>query len=283
MATVTVRTRDGGSADDLQLDEALFAARSTSRRCTRSSWASSRPRARGTSKVKTRGEVRGGGKKPYRQKGTGRARQGSIRAPPVVRGRDRPRPTGEENYTKRVSKKLKRVALRSALSDRAASGDVMVVRDLTFDAPRTKDAIALLAALGVTDRRVLVVLAAVDVTAMKSFANLRRVHVLTVDQLNTYDVLVSDVVVFAEAALPHIGLGSRADTADPADLPTETAAPAARRGGSSALPPAAATGPIPATGVRTASRGDATTGPVGATGVIAAPAESAESAEEAEA
>ncbi len=218
MATVTIRTRDGGSADDLQLDDALFAAPVNVPAMHQVVVGQLAAARRGTSKVKTRGEVRGGGKKPYRQKGTGRARQGSIRAPQWSGGGIAHGPTGEENYTKRVSKKLKRVALRSALSDRAASGDVMVVRDLTFDAPRTKDAIALLAALGVADRRVLVVLADVDVTAMKSFANLQRVHVLTVDQLNTYDVLVADVVVFAEAALPHIGLGSRAaETAEEVD------------------------------------------------------------------
>jgi large subunit ribosomal protein L4 len=178
----------------------------------------------GTHDTKTKGEVSGGGRKPYRQKGTGRARQGSIRAPQWSGGGVAHGPTGEQNYTKRVSKKLKRLALRSALSDRAASGDLLVVRDLTFDAPRTKDAIATLDALGVAGRRVLLVLAGIDVAVMRSFRNLPEVHLLTVDQLNTYDVLVSDVVVFAEAALAHIGLGTRedgvaADVDDDAEVP----------------------------------------------------------------
>jgi large subunit ribosomal protein L4 len=164
---------------------------------------------RGTSKVKSRGEVRGGGRKPYRQKGTGRARQGSIRAPQWSGGGVAHGPSGEQNYTKRVSKKLKRVALRSALSDRSSTGDVMVVRDLSFEAPRTKDALAVLDALELTGRRVLLVLADVDGTVIRSFRNLPSVHLLTVDQLNTYDVLTSDVVVFVEAALAHIGLGTR--------------------------------------------------------------------------
>src|SRR5688500_6639318 len=113
----------------------------------------------GTSKVKSRGEVRGGGRKPWRQKGTGRARQGSIRSPQWSGGGITHGPSGEQNYTKRVSKSLKRVALRSALSDRARSGDVRVISDLTFDAPKTKDAIAFLDAMELGARRVLVVLA----------------------------------------------------------------------------------------------------------------------------
>src|SRR5688572_31627388 len=112
----------------------------------------------GTSKVKSRGEVRGGGRKPWRQKGTGRARQGSIRSPQWSGGGVAHGPSGEQNYTKRVSKSLKRVALRSALTDRARSGDVRVVETISFDAPKTKDAIALLGGLDLEERRVLLVL-----------------------------------------------------------------------------------------------------------------------------
>ena len=170
----------------------------------------------GTSKVRSRSEVRGGGKKPWRQKGTGRARHGSIRAPQWTGGGVAHGPSGEQNYTKRVPKKLKRVALRSALSDRAASGDVRVVSDLAFERPRTKDAIAFLDALGLSDRRVLLVLASRDETLLRSFRNLGpRVHTLLVDQLNTYDVLCSDVVVFQADAIEHIGTGTRADLPAP--------------------------------------------------------------------
>jgi large subunit ribosomal protein L4 len=165
----------------------------------------------GTHKTKTRGEVRGGGRKPWRQKGTGRARQGSIRAPQwvgggVAHGRV------PKDWSQRVNKKVKRVALRSALTDRANSEAVTIVRDLAFAAPKTKDAVAAIDALGHTGARVLVVLADWHEPTVLSFRNLEHVHILTVDQLNTHDVLVNDVVVIDEAALELIGTGRRAST-----------------------------------------------------------------------
>lgn len=162
-----------------------------------------------TAKTKSRGEVRGGSRKPWRQKGTGRARHGSIRAPQWVGGGVAHGRSGEQDHRKRVNKKMKRLALRSALSDRARDGNVSVVRELVFEQPRTKDAVAALAALGHENAKVLVVLADRHVATWKSFRNLPAAHLLTVDQLNTYDVLRSDVVVFEEAALPLIGTGRR--------------------------------------------------------------------------
>jgi large subunit ribosomal protein L4 len=154
----------------------------------------------GTHSTKTRGEVRGGGAKPYRQKGTGRARQGSTRAPQfagggVVHG---PQP---RDYAQRTPKKMKVAALRGALSDRARNGRVHVVESLvTGDAPSTKDAVALLA--GLTERaNLLVVLDRSDLVSLKSVRNLEGVHVLAADQLNTYDVLCADDVVFTRASL----------------------------------------------------------------------------------
>ena len=166
----------------------------------------------GTHKTKTRGEVRGGGAKPWRQKGTGRARQGSTRSPQwvgggVAHGRV------PKDWSVRVNKKVKRAALRSALTDRATNELVTVVRDLSFDAPRTKDAVAALAALGLSGK-VLVVLAERDEATMRSFKNLPAVHTLVVDQLNTHDVLVSDVVVFDEDAVALIGTGRRRSDLD---------------------------------------------------------------------
>ncbi len=152
----------------------------------------------GTHATKTRGMVSGGGKKPYRQKGTGRARQGSTRAPQfagggVVHG---PQP---RDYSQRTPKKMKAAALRGALSDRARAGRVHVV-DGFGEEISTKSALAVLAA--VTPRRhVLVVLERADEAAQKSLRNAPQVHLLTADQLNTYDVLVSDDVVFTKAAL----------------------------------------------------------------------------------
>jgi large subunit ribosomal protein L4 len=153
----------------------------------------------GTHSTKTRADVRGGGRKPYKQKGTGRARQGSTRAPQfagggIVHG---PQP---RDYTQRTPKKMKAAALRGALSDRARHDRIHVVESIaTGDAPSAKAAAALLA--GLSDRRnVLVVLDRTDLVSMKSVRNLADVHVLAVDQLNTYDVLCADDVLFTKAA-----------------------------------------------------------------------------------
>ena len=155
----------------------------------------------GTHKTKTRGEVSGGGKKPYRQKGTGRARQGSLRAPQyagggVVHG---PQP---RSYAQRTPKKMKAAALRGALSDRLSHGRVQVVSAFVDgDVPRTKDALAVLASAVAPGAKILVVLHRDDELTWKSLRNVASVHVLTEDQLNTYDVLASDHVVFTEQAL----------------------------------------------------------------------------------
>ena len=169
---------------------------------------------RGTSKTKSRAEVRGGGSKPWRQKGTGRARQGSIRAPQWAGGGIVHGPDGKETYTKRVNKKVKVKALRSALSDRASTDAVKVIDVLDWETPKTKDAVKLIEALGVAGQKSLFVLGGRNDVAFRSFRNLPDVHVLTVDQLNTYDVLVSDVVIFEADALDYIGTGSRRDLAE---------------------------------------------------------------------
>ena len=154
----------------------------------------------GTHSTKTRGEVRGGGRKPYRQKGTGRARQGSTRAPQFAGGGTVHGPQPRD-YAQRTPKKMKAAALRGALSDRARHGRIHVVDSLvTGDAPSAKDALALLS--GLTERKnLLVVLTRDDEVSFKSVRNLADVHVLVADQLNTYDVLCADDVVFTQAAL----------------------------------------------------------------------------------
>ncbi|WP_125773577.1 50S ribosomal protein L4 [Antribacter gilvus] len=154
----------------------------------------------GTASTKTRGEVRGGGRKPYKQKGTGRARQGSTRAPQfagggVVHG---PQP---RSYDQRTPKKMKAAALRGALSDRARAGRVHVVAGFGVDgAPSTKTAITTLKSLSPRPH-VLVVTERTDEVTIKSLRNVAEVHLLVADQLNTYDVLVSDDIVFTEGAL----------------------------------------------------------------------------------
>ena len=160
----------------------------------------------GTHSTKTRAAVRGGGRKPYRQKGTGRARQGSIRAPQYAGGGTAHGPV-PRSYVQRTPKKMKAAALRGALSDRASHGRVAVVSGFVEgDEPKTRDALAVLgAATGQAGGRlsgaVLVVAAAGDELTWKSLRNAPGVRVLATEQLNTRDVLVSDHVVFTEPAL----------------------------------------------------------------------------------
>jgi len=153
----------------------------------------------GTHSTKTRGEVRGGGAKPYRQKGTGRARQGSTRAPQFTGGGVVHGPTPRD-YAQRTPKKMKAAALRGALSDRARHDRVHVIESLVSgDVPSAKQAWAGLS--GLTDRpNLLVVLERGDQVSWKSVRNLEGVHVLAADQLNTYDVLCADDVVFTQGA-----------------------------------------------------------------------------------
>jgi len=153
----------------------------------------------GTHKVKTRGEVRGGGKKPYRQKGTGRARQGSTRAPQFAGGGVVHGPVPRD-YAQRTPKKMKAAALRGALSDRARDGRVLVVDSLVpGDVPNTKSAVGLLKSI-TEHKNVLVVLQRTDEVSHKSLRNVPTVHLLDVGQLNTYDVLVNDAIVFTQGA-----------------------------------------------------------------------------------
>jgi large subunit ribosomal protein L4 len=169
----------------------------------------------GTHDTKSRGEVRGGGKKPYKQKGTGRARQGSTRAPQFAGGGVVHGPTPRD-YAQRTPKKMKAAALRGALSDRARNGRIHVVTGLvTGETPSTKAAVQALAS--VSERRhKLVVVEREDEVTWLSLRNVPSVHLLVPDQLNTYDVLVSDDVIFTQGAFdafvagPATGKGAKA-------------------------------------------------------------------------
>src|SRR5579863_9188345 len=165
----------------------------------------------GTHAAKTRGQVRGGGKKPYRQKGTGRARQGSLRAPHYTGGGVSHGPV-PRSYVQRTPKKMKAAALRGALSDRLSHGRIRVVSSFVEgDAPKTRDAVAVLTgAIGSLGRPILVVAHRDDELTWKSLRNVPGVHVLAEDQLNTYDVLASDHVVFTEQALTAFVARARA-------------------------------------------------------------------------
>ena len=153
----------------------------------------------GTHKTKTRAEVSGAGRKPFKQKGTGRARQGSIRAPHMTGGGVVHGPTPRD-YSQRTPKKMKAAALRGALSDRARNGRIHVIAELVAGTkPSAKEALASLRAVSERKNLLVVIERANDVAAL-SVRNLADVHVLYADQLNTYDVLVSDDVVFTKAA-----------------------------------------------------------------------------------
>ena len=216
MTTVNVVSPSGKSTETAELPDAIFDAKVNVPLIHQVVVAQQAAARQGTHATKTRGEVRGGGKKPYRQKGTGRARQGSLRAPQyagggVVHG---PQP---RSYVQRTPKKMKAAALRGALSDRARHGRVQVVSGFVDGAePRTKDALAVLAAATGTGpgATLLVVLNRGDELARKSLHNAAGVRVITQDQLNTYDVLAADHVVFtAEALETFVNRGSRSEEA----------------------------------------------------------------------
>jgi large subunit ribosomal protein L4 len=199
--TVEIRTPDGSTAGTAELPDEIFDVQANIPLMHQVVVAQLAAARQGTHSTKTRGEVSGGGTKPYRQKGTGRARQGSIRAPQftgggVVHG---PQP---RDYSQRTPKKMKAAALRGALSDRAREGRVHVVSGLvTGDVPATKTARTVLAALAPESTKLLVVITRDDEVSHLSVRNLPWVHLLTPDQLNTYDVLVNDEVVFTTDAL----------------------------------------------------------------------------------
>jgi large subunit ribosomal protein L4 len=215
MTTIDVHSPSGETTGTLELPAEIFDVQTNVPLIHQVVVAQQAAARQGTHSTKTRGEVRGGGRKPYRQKGTGRARQGSTRAPQfagggVVHG---PQP---RDYSQRTPKKMKAAALRGALSDRARHGRVHVLSALVDgDQPSTKGAVAALAS--VCDRpNLLVVVGRDEVTAWKSLRNVGRVHLLAADQLNTYDVLCADDVVFTKTALdaflagPATGKGAKA-------------------------------------------------------------------------
>ncbi|NNE11252.1 MAG: 50S ribosomal protein L4 [Ilumatobacter sp.] len=200
MSQITVKNVAGKDSGKVDLDDATFGIEPNVPVMHQVVTAQLAARRAGTQSTKTRSEVRGGGAKPYRQKGTGNARQGSIRSPQFVGGGVAlgPKP---RKYAQKTPKKMIGLALRSALSDRNAEGKVVVVDEWGWDAPSTKSAKQALAALGI-EGKALVVVDRDDAAAALSFRNLPEVHLVTPAELNAYDVLCSDVVVFTEQTLP---------------------------------------------------------------------------------
>lgn len=200
MASVPVRSVAGAEVGSVELAEETFGVQPNVPVMHQVVVAQLAARRAGTQSTKTRAEVRGGGRKPFKQKGTGNARQGSTRAPHFSGGGIAlgPKP---RSYDQRTPKKMIKLALRSALSDRAGEGKVVVVDSWGWDAPSTKGAVAALAALGVTGKA-LVVHDRADEVAAKSFRNLPAVQLCEVGELNAYDVLCNDWIVFTRATLP---------------------------------------------------------------------------------
>jgi large subunit ribosomal protein L4 len=200
VSTLTVKSQTGTEVGTVELDPRVFEIEPNVAVMHQVVTAQLAARRAGTHSTRSRAEVSGGGSKPWRQKGTGRARQGSIRAPHWRGGGIAigPKP---RDYRQKTPKKMVKLALRSALSDRAAEGRVVVIDEWQFQAPRTKDAVAVLSALGI-DGRALVVVPPDDRATWLSFRNLPDVHVVAPSELNAYDVLCSDYVVFSRDTLP---------------------------------------------------------------------------------
>jgi large subunit ribosomal protein L4 len=211
MASINIKTQSGADAGTADLPDDVFGIEPNVPVMHQVVTAQLAAKRQGTHSTKTRSEVRGGGAKPWRQKGTGRARAGSSNSP-IWRGGGIAHGPKPRDYSQKTPKKMVKLALRSALSDRASDGNVIVVDSWSFDAPKTKDAIAALSAIG-AEGKVLMVLGDNDEAAYRSFRNLTNVHCMHVGELNTYDVLDSDVVVFTKDTLPGSAPAPSVDSA----------------------------------------------------------------------
>ena len=227
MTSITVKNAAGKNAGSLDLDESMFGVQLNVPLMHQVITAQLAARRSGTQSTKTRAEVRGGGKKPFKQKGTGNARQGSSRSPHMSGGgvAHGPKP---RKYDQKTPKKMIKLALRCALSDRAADGKIVVVDSWGFETPKTKDAKKLLGALGV-EGKALVVVDIDDTNTIKSFLNLPEVQLIESRELNAYDVLCSDYVIFSHATLPGGGEVIEAPAAKKAEAPKQEAKAAAKK------------------------------------------------------
>tara|TARA_B100000676_G_scaffold293518_1_gene330399 strand:+ start:641 stop:1297 length:657 start_codon:yes stop_codon:yes gene_type:complete len=212
MTKVDIKKSNGAKSGTIELDETIFGIEPNVAVMHQVVNAQLAAKRAGTHSTKTRAEVRGGGAKPWKQKGTGRARAGSSRIPHwrgggIALG---PKP---RDYSQRTPKKMKKLALRSALSDRASSNSVYVVDAWEFETPSTKAAKTALEAIG-AEGKVLIITDLQDVNTEKSFRNLSNVNVLSSDQLNVFDILVSDSIVFTKSNLPTMNQVSASSQPD---------------------------------------------------------------------
>ena len=203
MATIDIKDAAGKKAGTAELSATVFGVEPNVPvmhqvvRMQRASW------RQGTSNTRTRGMVSGGGRKPFRQKGTGRARQGTIRAP-QFRGGGTVFGPHPRSYAFKVNRKEIKLAMRSALSAKLADGEFFVVKDFGIETPKTKEAVKILKALGLDDRRVTLIVGNSDVETFLSFRNLPLVNVFPVAEINTYELLDNKALVVTEEALAYI-------------------------------------------------------------------------------
>ena len=203
MATIDIKDAAGKKAGTAELSATVFGVEPNVPvmhqvvRMQRASW------RQGTSNTRTRGMVSGGGRKPFRQKGTGRARQGTIRAP-QFRGGGTVFGPHPRSYAFKVNRKEIKLAMRSALSAKLADGQFFVVKDFSIETPKTKEAVKILKALGLDDRRVTLIVGNSDVETFLSFRNLPLVNVFPVAEINTYELLDNKALVVTEEALAYI-------------------------------------------------------------------------------
>ena len=203
MATIETKDVKGAAAGTVELSDAVFAIEPNVPVMHRTVKAQQASWRQGTANTRTRGMVRGGGKKPWRQKGTGRARQGTIRAPQWVGGGTVFGPH-TRSYDQKVNKKEIKLAMRSALSGKLADGELYIVKDMDFEKPCTKDAVALIKALGLEGKRICVVIGNEDIEAFLSFRNIPEVNILPVGDINTYELVDNKALVIAEPCLARI-------------------------------------------------------------------------------
>jgi large subunit ribosomal protein L4 len=208
MANVSVVSPSGVAAGTVELPDAVFGVQPNVPVMHQVVTAQLAARRAGTQSTKTRAEVSGTGKKPFKQKGTGNARQGTLRGPHMSGGgvAHGPKP---RKYLQKTPKKMIALALKSALSDRAADGKVIVVDNWTWTTPKTSEAVAVINKLGITGRALIVVDPS-DETTIKSFRNLPSVQLCSHRELNAYDVLCNDYIVFSQATLPTVKADKKA-------------------------------------------------------------------------
>jgi len=203
MPTVALFKQDGSQAGDVELNEAVFGIEPNTHVLHEAVVMQRASLRQGTHAVKTRSEVRGGGRKPWRQKGTGRARHGSIRSPIWVGGGTAFGPT-PRSYSYKMPKKVRRLALLSALSSKVKEGNLLVLDAITMDAPKTKEIIKMLEALDVNEKA-LIVTADKEETIIRSANNLQNTNVITVDEINVLDLLSHDKLIITKDAAEKAG------------------------------------------------------------------------------